>query len=763
MGCQASRSQIEDHQLSSPFMNPESKRFSSLTYMEKPDNNLEFTLKLVPYNTEIERVAQISIEIARYSLQRRPPLSYTLIDLFYNSPEDLNSEEKLLFKVVENSSQEKLLLKMVPFQSYEDYVLKACIYEIYVLQLLKSQNQGNLIKLRDFFINDFGKNRKKFLVFMFEECEFTLTDLMIYRMGTKNLWKEEEQLRLMREFADIGLALQAADICHRDIRPENFWYSEKDHRWKLANFSNARLYQIKENEAFSHDLMLNTFRGKLESMSPEVTKLYKENPQKKYEVFNALMNDVYGLGLVFLMINKTSNKLERSIIEKAQIMENWEDSLSVEVICKMMTGNIKRRCFYENVRDLLKQEDKQAPSFRERKMELTVHEEFNRSMKNEQSLGLKILKQEKFAHAYFKLLQTDHALNQFDELLSFFESNSDEENQANTLKEIGELCVLLGNNAKATELFKASLAIYNKLGSEARKNGNYSKAVQLYEKALGLAGMLYGSNDPNFIQVLENCGNAYRLAGRYSEAKTCQEKALGIIIKLKGEKSIEVARLLNNLANTYAGLKDYDTSIELLKNSIQIIRSQFMKDNPNLLAMALCNLGEVYRHKKVLDEAKISIEEALIIKEKIFGSDPNLEVAAALDNLGNVYYDLGEIGKAKKLYEKSLIMKEGELGEFNCEIALSLNNLGNACRCLKEFKVAEGYYKKGIQIYRTHIQEKHPSFAATLGNLGLTYKDMGKKNDAKKNLNDAVKILKECLGENDNDYKLFKKELDELS
>ena len=102
-------------------------------------------------------------------------------------------------------------------------------------------------------------------------------------------------------------------------------------------------------------------------------------------------------------------------------------------------------------------------------------------------------------------------------------------------------------------------------------------------------------------------------------------------------------------------------------------------------------------------------------------------------------------------------------GEFCVEIAISLNNLGNACRCLKELKIAEGYYKKGIQIYKTQTKENHPKYAATIGNLGLVFKDMGKKDLARKHVKEAVKILRENKErEGADDYNFFKEELDKL-
>lgn len=759
MGCKSTRTLVSD--LSSPqnlFEIP-SKRFQALTFLEKPGNIIEFSLKIVPYNSEIERVSTISLEFSCYNLQNRPPFACSMLDLFYNSDEDLLSEEKLCFKVqISSFPQEKFLLKMVSFQDFEDYAFKSALYEIFLLK--KLEGSRNLIRLRHFFLNDFGKNRKKFVVFLFEDADFTLADLLIFRKGTKKPFSEEELLRLMRELSEIGLSLESHDICHRDLRPENFWYSFKENLWKLANFSSARHYQLKENEAFSHDLIVNTFRGKREFLAPEVEQAYQESHEKKVENFNAYMNDVYAMGLVFLMLSRTELSLEKQLISQAQVMESWEDALSVEIICKMMNSNTQRRPFFANVKEMIGEEPRGT-----RKIESSVYAELKqlRESQAEQTLSLKILKQEKFAHAYFKLLQTDHSLSQFDELLSFFEVHSDEENRANTLKEIGDFSDLLGNTSKAKELYSESLRIYNILGQQARKSGNFSKAVALYEKALGISGRLYASKDLNFLQVLENCGNAYRLCGRFSDAKQCQEKALGILIQVKGESSLEVARLLNNLANTYAGLKEYDRSIELLRSSTRTLREQGSKESPNLLAMALCNLGEMYRHKGQLLDAKTVIEEALIIKEKLFGVQPNLEVASALDNLGNVYYDLLEFAKAKKLYEKALIMKEAVLDEFNVEIAISLNNLGNAARCLKELKVAEGYYKKGLQIHRTQTREKHVNYAAMCGNLGLVYIDMGKKKEARFHLCESCKIFKEKYGDNDPDYRLFKKELDKIS
>ena len=758
MGCKASYLSTPPHLTPSPLLDAPSKRFSNLTVLEKSPIMLEFTLKLLPYNNEIERVSSISIEMGLYSIQNRPLNDYTFLDIFYDNQDDIK-EENFLFKLRLENTGEKMLLKMVPFQDYQDYSFKQAIYEIY---LMKSQNQKNLLKLRDFFVNDFGKNRKKFLILLFEDAEFTLADLILYRKAIKNPWKEPELQRIFLDFAEIGLQLESAQICHRDIRPENFWYSFTDGTWKLANFHSARLYDIFNNEAFSHDLLLNSFRGRPEYQSPEIRTLISDTQEKTHGVYNANLNDVYGFGLVFLMMQKTEMVLEKEWVDKAEIMETWDNCLSVEVICKMMNGNAKRRMFFGNLKEILQKSVDREVVMNSRKIDFQIYSELKEEMGKNKNLAQDIWKKEKFAHAYFKLLLTEKALNQFDELLSFFESNFDELNRANTLKQIGEFSLLLGNSKKGKEFFKESLEIYTKLGDASRKDGDFKKAVDIYEKALVIAGLLYSSNDPQFIQVLEFLGNVYRLTGKYRQAKECQEKVLGILIKLKGEKSMEVARVLNNLANTYAGMKDYDTSIELLRNSIKTIRTEFARDNPNLLAMALCNLGEIYRHKKQLQEAKNCIEEGLIIKEQLFGSGPSLDIAVALDNLGNVYYDLQEFLKARKLYEKALIMKEGELGDFSLEIAISYNNLGNVCRCLKEYKVSEGYFKKGSQIYSAHIKERHIGYAFIVGNLGILYKDMNKKGDAKRFLKEAVMLMRENQWEGDKDFTFFKEELEKL-
>ena len=197
-------------------------------------------------------------------------------------------------------------MKIVTFNTYDSYAFQSLLYEIYIHKILKPLND-HVIPLSHFYINDYGANRKKHMILLFENCDFTLTDVIDYRSSTllKPL-PESELLFYMKELSKSFFYLDTFSVCHRDIRPENIWLSLKERKFKISFFSNARFYQSTTSSSLDHNNLINTFRGKPYLCSPEVGKSL-EIAGSTMGTYNAVMNDVYGLGLLFLSL-KTSNR-----------------------------------------------------------------------------------------------------------------------------------------------------------------------------------------------------------------------------------------------------------------------------------------------------------------------------------------------------------------------------------------------------------------------------------------------------------------------
>lgn len=452
-------------------------------------------------------------------------------------------------------------MKTINFDNYESYRFKSSLYEVYLMDRLKSLKDC-VLTLHSYYITDFGPNRKKNLVLLFENADFTLVDLINYKRDQlKQLWTEKELLYYIKDISNTLGRLEDLGICHRDLRLENFWMCGKENKLKLACFGNARLYQLQGIE--SYDNMINTIRGKPLMMSPEVYSIYSTQVAKT-AVFNPMLNDVYSLGKCFFLMKVGSS--DNNLFTEISRMSNYDETLSTEIIAKMVNEYVKRRIYFKDVCTMIPDENTQKPP------DNRLLEDILRKNYENLNIGLKlIIIPEKMAHTYVEILQTKDAVLKFDDLLSFFENNNDFENKANTLREIAELSGLLGNEFNAVEYYKESFGLFKEMASQARKNSNYSKSVELYVKALNIGGLLFLKTDPNYLSIMENLGNVLRLDGKLEEAKKIQEKTLSQYITQKGENSIEVARLLNNLANTYAASKNYKTAVDLLQKGLIIV------------------------------------------------------------------------------------------------------------------------------------------------------------------------------------------------
>jgi len=171
------------------------------------------------------------------------------------------------------------------------------------------------------------------------------------------------------------------------------------------------------------------------------------------------------------------------------------------------------------------------------------------------------------------------------------------------------------------------------------KNGDISKAVEVYKKAL----VVY----PEAVELRFWLGYIYDEAGRRKEAVSQWKKILEI--------SPDNAEAMNALGYTYA-----EEGLNLTKAEALIKKALEIKpDSPAYLD----SLGWVYFKKKDFHRAEEYIKKAVS-----FMRDPEI-----LEHLGDVYYQLGEKDKAEKVWQEALDKKPD-----NKEIKEKLGRIKNA-------------------------------------------------------------------------------------
>jgi adenylate cyclase len=156
------------------------------------------------------------------------------------------------------------------------------------------------------------------------------------------------------------------------------------------------------------------------------------------------------------------------------------------------------------------------------------------------------------------------------------------------------------------------------------------------------------------------------------------------------------------------------------KEAIQIYRKVLDLTPENVIAIN--NLGASYLFLGDFKNAIKLFEEALVISPS----------SSAFSNLGAVYYYLGLFDRAVDNYKKSIDLSPSDIRY--------LNNLSDAYFFIHGHAELSDYYRKRVQFYAENEIISNPSGMSGYLYLAIAYAHFGKISDAKKALDEAIKI-----------------------
>ena len=160
------------------------------------------------------------------------------------------------------------------------------------------------------------------------------------------------------------------------------------------------------------------------------------------------------------------------------------------------------------------------------------------------------------------------------------------------------------------------------------------------------------------------------------------------------------------------------------------------KNDIELKAAALGNIGLIYQEKGKLDKALEYHKKSLGLKKEIGNK---LGEATSLGNIGLVYQAKGDLGKALEYHNQALKLHKEV--DYKKGVASSLGNFGLIYQDKGDWDKALEFYKKAIEI-AIKINYKQGE-ASVLGNIGLVYQAKGDLGKAIDYYNQALKLHKE--------------------
>jgi tetratricopeptide (TPR) repeat protein len=277
---------------------------------------------------------------------------------------------------------------------------------------------------------------------------------------------------------------------------------------------------------------------------------------------------------------------------------------------------------------------------------------------------------------------------------------------AYSLDAIGAIYYDIGNQAKSSECFFASLKIYEKLDNKDGIGATFCRIGTLY----------FDQKD-------------------YDKAEEYYINSIRIAREIKSQQGI--ASNLNNLAKVYSEKQEYAKALDTYREAVQI---NIETGITYLEASNYLNMADVYQDMKDYRASIAYIQKAQKIFDKIGNK---LRLAKSQILLSEIYLETGKLPESEKLAQNALnIGKEQGYKEITADAAgvlydifLSQKDSSAAFR----FFVLEKQYRDSL-----FLDEKHK----TLTSLELRYKFEKNEQDlklARQRRNIAIIIISGCL------------------
>jgi tetratricopeptide (TPR) repeat protein len=365
--------------------------------------------------------------------------------------------------------------------------------------------------------------------------------------------------------------------------------------------------------------------------------------------------------------------------------------------------------------------------------------------------------------------------------LALYQKNGDIGNEAKTLSEIGNILIHLGRyqesldfflkaSEKAEGLNDAALKLKNLLGFG--RTYYYLREYGLATENLLKAAELTGErNILELANIDELLGMIALSNGLLTDAVRAFESSLKSyqISKLPQDE----VRILTSLGRLYGRLGQNEKALEYFRKSAEISRtSGDAKGEAGALLEIGSFMGRIGKYAESLDY----LTQSLSIANK---SGNPVDILSAHYQIGSIYLNIGNSNKARDHYEQALhIAREtgdkGKEGEVLLEIATIIyyyeGNLIEGLRVIREVldkvpsddlsittKAAHhlgfifmktGQYEEALENYQAVLKNYQrlndvPNEPMALLNIGIAYYNLGRFDDATRELNASLQLARQ--------------------
>jgi len=330
------------------------------------------------------------------------------------------------------------------------------------------------------------------------------------------------------------------------------------------------------------------------------------------------------------------------------------------------------------------------------------------------------------------------------------------EGGAGVLHALGDVRMEMGHLGEALQIYKQAfdaaverrdadevVLLAAELGEAEARSGHLEKAFAWLRRAtdeLAAARRAApGADGVVAAKVNSYLGSAYHMQGNVSKAMDLYRRAMRAQADALRPTHPDLLATRLGLARA---LRDAGSGEEALR-AVEAVEATLRAgpgEGPDL-SRALILKSDVLREANRTADAEASIEEALRLQVASFGGANHPEVAVAFSSLGSILHDTGRLAQAHNKYKQALRINLDTVGEMHLETASAYNSLGTLFQDTGDDAAAQQHFSKCLDIQLATIGESNPDVANTYNNLATVLYRQGKAEDALGLLRKAVGLL----------------------
>ncbi len=236
------------------------------------------------------------------------------------------------------------------------------------------------------------------------------------------------------------------------------------------------------------------------------------------------------------------------------------------------------------------------------------------------------------------------------------------------------------------------------LGGLHFANGDFSAALAEHQKALEIRLREFGEGHPVVGESQADLGLALREHGEYQRAIEALEAAVGSYEAALGPEHPTLGGLRNNLGNALFAAERRAEALKQYERSLAIHEAALGPKHPDVAA-SLGSLGLVQLANEDWPAAIASFHRVLAIYESALGED-HPGVAIVMDNLGQAQLGAEQNAAAVESFARGLAIRRAKLAPQHQDIAKSLALLGDAQLASNDLKGARTSFAEALTLAR---------------------------------------------------------------